>query len=365
MAEVVYDGHELVELKDIDPSVRPIVDTAEALIGKKRSAHGEIIVTLFELCNLTCKFCNQDHDSTFGMDSIRGKLADIQKAIVLLKKMRKEYFSINLMGGELFMDSIGDEVFEEYKGLVRDIEAWAKPQGIEISYTFVSNLVHFNTIRVKNLLDELREEGIEVDIGTSYDPSARFSPSNLIVFRRNAEIYLEYLSVVNVIMTAPNIRKFLTGNVPHFDFLYEHFEIYFDYYTLEDNWEVMFPKDAEMRDLLVYLVEHYPNTNPVRNYRENDSNSMSCQNTYTILPDGKAGRCTVFLNNWHKDRLPKTAGELEYDFLDARDCMSCEYFTRCGLGCYIQQNFNGPGRSMNYCWMKDVHKKVDEVNGVR
>lgn len=365
MAEVVYDGDGLVELKDIDPSVRPIVDTAEALIGKKRSSHGEIIVTLFELCNLACKFCNQDHATDFGMNAIRDKLKDVIKAIELLQKMRKDHFSINLMGGELFMDSVGDETFEDYRGLVLDIHEYARQKGLEISYTFVTNLVHFNTARVKRLIDGLRENGVDVDLGTSYDPAARFNASNLIVFRRNAEIYMDYLSVVNVVMTAPSIRKFLSGNTPHFDFLYEHFDIYFDYYTLEDNWETMFPKDAEMRDLLVYLVEHYPNTHPVKTYRENETNSMNCQNTYTILPDGKAGRCTVFLNSWHKDRMPKTAGELEYDFLDARDCMSCEYFTRCGLGCYVQQNFNGPARSMNYCWMKDVHKKVDEVKGVR
>ena len=38
--------------------------------SNKRAQTGEIIVTLFEYCPLNCKFCNQDHSSLEGIDTL-------------------------------------------------------------------------------------------------------------------------------------------------------------------------------------------------------------------------------------------------------------------------------------------------------
>ena len=48
----------------------------------KRSQTGEIIVTLFEYCNLTCKFCNQDHDSLEGVKTISQKVETVKEVIL-------------------------------------------------------------------------------------------------------------------------------------------------------------------------------------------------------------------------------------------------------------------------------------------
>lgn len=52
-----------------------ILDYAE-----KRTINGEIIVTLFEQCNLACRFCPQDHSSREGLYNIK------EKKITLLKQ---------------------------------------------------------------------------------------------------------------------------------------------------------------------------------------------------------------------------------------------------------------------------------------
>ena len=365
MSKLVFGGNDVIDISDIEPSVRPVVEFTESLLAKKRTHVGEIIVTLFEHCNLSCKFCNQDHDSTLGMDNIRGKSEDIIKSIILLKKMRKESFNIHLMGGEIFQDSFSELIFLDYLVLVETVHEYCGANSIPVEFTFVSNLIHFNTNRVKTLLGLLATKGIKVSLGTSYDPSMRFSAADLIVFRRNVELYRELISVVNVVLTKPNIKKFLDRNVPHFDYLYEHFEVFFDYYTPEDNHAIMDPKDYELRDLFSHLAENYPLAHPVRGWMESETNPMSCQSTYTIMPDGKAGRCTILLNNLQKQKAPKTAGEMESEFVEKMDCLSCEFFARCGLGCFLQQHFNGPGRTMNDCWMKDVHRRIEEVKSVR
>lgn len=364
MSKLVFGGEALIDVSDLDPSVKPIVEYTDGFLAKKRSSQGEIIVTLFEDCNLSCKFCNQDHDSQVGMDNIRGKADDIIRAIELLRKMRKETFSIHLMGGEIFQDKFPDSLYAEYQELVEQVHAYCFANGYAVEFVFVSNLIHFNTNRVKDLICRLTDLGIRSELGTSYDPSARFSPSDLIVFAKNLEIYRNYISVVNVVLTAPNIRKFLNGNVPHFDYIYEHFDVFFDYYTPEDNFETMSPKDHELRDMFVFLAENFPKAHPVVGWMENESNPMSCQSTYTIQPDGRAGRCTILLNNFQKQQAPHTAGEMEHEFVTKMDCLSCEYFSRCGLGCFLQQHFNGPNRTMNDCWMKDVHRRISEVKSV-
>lgn len=362
MGHLVFGGNDVVEINDVDPSVRAIVKTTDNLLAQKRPAVGEIIVTLFEACNLTCKFCNQDHNSEFGFDTVASKFDDIVKAIEMLKKMRKTSFNVNLMGGEIFMDSIPDQMLQDYADLIIRVRDWAAP--VEINFTFISNLVHYNTRRVKDLIDSLRVRGITISLGTSYDPSMRFNAANLLIFRKNVEIYREYLSVVNVILTAPNIQKFLKDQTPHFDFLYENFEIFFDYYTPETHADIMSPKDHEIRDFYIFLLEKYPETYPIKDFRENQHNPMTCQSTYTIMPDGRAGRCTILLNNWQAEIAPKTAGEMEHEFISRMDCLSCEYFARCGLGCFLQQHFNGANRTLNHCWMKDVHNRIDEFQNV-
>ena len=78
----------------------------------KRTINGEIIVTLFEQCNLTCKFCPQDHASIIGMDRIKEKKDYIIQSILHLRKQGRTQFSVHLMGGEVFSDLISFACFD-------------------------------------------------------------------------------------------------------------------------------------------------------------------------------------------------------------------------------------------------------------
>ncbi len=364
MDKLVFGGTDVVGLEQIDPKVRGIVGTTDAILEQKRSPRGEIIVTLFEQCNLSCKFCNQDHNSTQGMDTIREKLEPIKRAIELLQRMRKESFSIHFMGGELFDDRISQSCFDDYEFLVDKVSEYCEERSIPVEFLFQSNLVHLNTHRVKEFFRTLLIRKSDVSLGTSYDPSMRFSAADLMIFRKNLEHYGDLLSLVNVVLTRPNIEKFLTNRIPHFDYIYEHFPVYFDYYTPEANFEMMSPSDREHRDMFEFLVEKYPLSYPVADWVDTSTKSLSCQSTYTIMPDGSGGRCTVLLNSFQKQVAPSTAGEMEHKFVDRMECMSCEYFAQCGLGCFLQNHFNGSNRQMNYCWMKDVHRKIGEAKNV-
>lgn len=358
---LIFAGKDILPLSDVSEKDKGSVAITEPLLANKRSSNGEIIVTLFEDCNLTCKFCNQDHNSLIGLDTIRDKVQDVIRNFEILIKMRKTSFTVNIMGGEIFQDKFDDSVFSDMEYLAVSINNWCAERDIPLEIGFVSNLVHMNTIRVKRFIDDLRLQGLNVSICTSYDPHSRFNSTTIEIFRKNAEIYKDYLTTVNVVLTAPNIEKFLKGNTKYFDYLYENFEIFFDYYTPEDNHKLNDPTDVQLRDMYIFIANNYPNSNPIKGWFENERNSMTCQSTLTIMPDGNSGRCTVLLSPKDRAKATDTAADMEEKFITKMDCMSCEYFSRCGLGCYLQQHFNGANRKLNDCWMKEVHKEIDNV----
>ena len=81
------------------------------VIESKIVGYGEIVVCLFEHCNLQCVFCPQDHNSVLGAtrDEIMSKVKPIRNWID--NNPRKQAYKIHLMGGELFQDKWIDKDF--------------------------------------------------------------------------------------------------------------------------------------------------------------------------------------------------------------------------------------------------------------
>ena len=264
----------------------------------KRSLLGEIIVTLFEQCNMSCKFCNQDHASTVGMNNIRDKLSIVQNAIKHLQANGRTQFSVHFMGGEVFSDLVPDSCFDDYKYLADELDKWSKENKYEVEVCFTTNFVYERTDRLQKLLDECPQ----IVLLTSYDPSGRFGLGQLNQFKKNVVQFEKYIKSANVIMTKPNIDKFLKGDIPFFDYLYERYDIYFDYYTPEKNRKLMTPNDIQLRDFMKFMVDNYPNCLPFKDYPSKQKKRMTCQDTFTIMPDGLGGFCTILLNgelgNW-------------------------------------------------------------------
>ena len=74
------------------------------IIDAKVVRYGEIVVCLFEHCNLRCAFCPQDHDSILGAsyEEIMEKVDPIVEWIN--NNPRQQAYKIHIMGGELFQD---------------------------------------------------------------------------------------------------------------------------------------------------------------------------------------------------------------------------------------------------------------------
>jgi hypothetical protein len=316
----------------------------------KRPATGEIIVTLFELCNLSCLFCPQDHDSIEGINTIVSKIDQIKSVIDTLQKKGKKDFSIHLMGGELFSDDLDDAIFDDYSTLIDLIKSYCNDKNIPVSISIVTNFVWQKKHRIKQFLDKTG-----VSIMTSYDPAGRFDKHSLEIFKENVVEFKEHIVTVNVIITKPTIDKFLKKQIPFFDYLYENFSVYFDQYGPEKNQKFLMATDVQVRDFMIYLVDNWPKVLPVQDYFSKTKSQMTCMDTHTVMPAGKWGGCGQFEQI---DKVIPIKLVTEQSWLDGYNCLECEHFNRCSLGCFMSNHVRDM-RTQKECWLKEVYDYVD------
>lgn len=321
--------------------------------SNKRQDVGEIIVTLFEYCNLNCKFCNQDHTDFTGTESIVQKIDLVKQEI---KKLKRKSYSVHFMGGEVFADALPDQVFYDYNYVVHKLDEWAAEENIDLEICFTTNFVFTNTDRLDTLLAVY-----PIKLLTSYDPSARFNKVTFPVFQDNVKKYKNHIKSVNVIMTKPNIEKFMKDDIPFFNYLYHWFNIYFDYYTPEPNMEIFLPTDVMLRDFMIHMLDKYPNTLPFADMRNKFKKKMTCMDTITIMPDGSSGGCTILLKDYKKPNVNKL--QMEEQWLESYNCLSCPHFQYCNMGCFLSNHIQS-FRTQEACFLSEVYDVVQSDSRV-
>lgn len=329
-------------------SLIPLVNILDDKKGPLKEAH----LILFERCNMRCSFCHQDHDSQVGM---RGQDI-IDKVDTFLKASNhNDSYVVNITGGELFMDDIPDELFEYYYMAGKAILQSFK----DVKLVFGTNLVYTKTSRVRKLMHRLMPFG-RVYLATSYDPAGRFNAEQRKLFHENLMEFEEYVDTVNVVITRQNIEVFLKGQEgPEFDVMCAGFNVYFDHYIPSERFEEHQPTEHAISDLYLALNERYPNSYPIKAWKEQQFNATTCRSTKIINKDGvvttcwsEAGKDAILDEG--KGLLAKQAAEDR--FLEKYDCLACEYYTRCGLRCFLHHSFVDDGKSE--CQIKIMFDKI-------
>lgn len=325
-----------------------------SIIDKKSSNLGEVIVTLFEHCNLACSFCSQNHNSFEGVDSIPEKYFAIKSVYENLRAQNKEQFSFHFMGGEILSDEISNQILSKIESLILRCQ-----KSFENSeFLITSNMIWNDRVRVKNLLDRLN-----INLAVSYDPAGRFNTNQLDVFMDNVRYFKEYIQTVNIILTAPNIYKFLNKEVTGFNYLYENFNIYFDYYTPEKNASINCPSDTELLDMFKFLSINYPKVSPIDKYLLGDTRkNLTCQRTSVIAADGEIGHCNLLVGGNYRAMTHDSREKMEAKWIEGFNCLMCDYFSRCGLGCFQENHILPEKATMEHCWLKDYWGFLDGIN---
>lgn len=307
----------------------PVID----LLADKRNTTREVHLILFEECNLSCSFCHQDHDSRVGMDTI------VSKTIDTLKRLDPHIpYKVNITGGELFHDGVPDDVLDDIFSAVYLVLDKLPQAEVYLG----TNLV-FNPDRLIELMDcfDAADLGDRVHLTTSYDPAGRFNVGDLQTFLRN--VYhpdiRKRITTVNVVITKQNIDAILSNRHKEvLDGLYEAFPLYFDHFIANDSYTLYQPSEERILDFFLYMKEHYPNAGPVAEMLAGGQQELTCQSTIIINKDNTMVTCWGEAGKDHT--LDYTEGlrrkaRAEEDFLEHYGCLSCEYYQRCTMRCFL------------------------------
>lgn len=324
----------------------PVVNILQEKKGKWKEAH----LIFFEYCNLRCSFCHQDHESKVGIDTIQQKVDNL-----IASTDPREAYVVNMTGGELFLDEYDDILFEEFyeagKRLFEHFE--------ECLLVLGTNLIYHNVARLIKLVQRLKRHG-RVQIATSYDPAGRFNAQQRELFFKNLNIVKEHVRTVNVVITKQNIQSFLDGHEgAEFKWLCEHFDVYFDHYIPSQMYEYIQPDEDLISRLYIHLNKHYPNSYPIKDWKANVENITTCRSTKIINKDNvvttcwsEAGKDAIL--DEQEGLLAKDKAELA--FIEKYGCFSCEYYSRCGLRCFLHHSFIEG--SNDVCQIKEMFKVI-------
>lgn len=325
----------------------PVVDILRDKKGLRKEAH----IIFFEYCNLRCSFCHQDHESKVGMDAINEKIDTL-----LSNTQRSDQYVVNFTGGELFLDEFPDELFEQYysagKRVLEHFDDVLLVLGTNLAYDRVDRLI--------KLYRRLKVHG-RVEIATSYDPAGRFNAKTRAQFLRNLTLLGSYVKTINVVITKQNIESFLAGQEgEEVSWMVDNYNVYFDHYIPSTMYTYHQPDEDLISDLYLHLSEKYPNSYPVKDWKDNLFNETTCRSTKIVNKDGvvttcwsEAGKDSILDEG--KGLIAKNEAEMR--FIEKYGCLSCEYYSRCGMRCFLHHSFVEDDLDDN-CKIKEMYDKI-------
>jgi sulfatase maturation enzyme AslB (radical SAM superfamily) len=335
------------------------------LIDSKVTDWAEVVVCLFDHCNLTCSFCPQEHDSLIGTtkEEILSKSKIISKWIN--ENAKTKYFKIHLMGGEVFQDIwISKKYLDIYEELMERIQNdLSRKDEIHVVFNFITNLVFDQTDTV---LEFLNKHNLKISI--SYDPQGRFNTRQLEVFKRNVETFKNKIEMISLVMSQQNIKAITNGD-EYFDYLYSNFICDFDSFLPSVKTTIhMMPKESEVLKFNKFLIDNYPKCLNVRPFLEDEIQlKMSCTrgNSLTVLRDNTVPRgCSgaYYLTNGVNESVSKDpfSVKISLNFFEKYNCFECEYFKRCPFTCFIKEDYEKLVRDVDGCLIKKTFEYVNE-----
>lgn len=335
------------------------------ILQKKRDTEQEYTLHLFEYCNLRCSFCWQDHTNIDGLNTVIEKLVPIEK---FLQTESCASVIFNAMGGEVFAPEVfNDGLLEQYKQLSLGIKKLGEKYNKTVKINWVTNLVTNEIDRIEDLLSFSVDNNINAQLVTSYDPRGRFNINDFIIFKKNMEYFGKRITCISMLLNAPNIDYILKDRDPYFKFLYNSgYYIYFDYYMPDESAEFQAPTDEQLRDVFKHLIDKYPNVHPINDWIVNDKNYASCRTSKLILADNTMCNCGNLVQDekvikfYSSNIKPADNSEIENNFLDKYDCVTCEYLDRCSFGCFMQHDYKFR-EELDECVYKITHRYIDDV----
>lgn len=337
----------------------------------------EIAISLFEKCNLKCKFCFEEHKNTkIDLDYIHSIPKIVFDKFIIESK---RYDIINLInikvwGGELFMDILEDSMFDEYKKLVDELNFLFKTynKDIKLVFSWLSNGVFSKRERVIDLL-----EYSNGSISFSYDPSGRFSNDTQRVAMIDNFYYFKHLNKLNCVsitLTKKTVAEYISGNTDIEKFRGCFFDI--NFYTANTGWEELLLDDDDIFNFFKWAVDNNftdigiikdcidtAHGLKVPHYCDCKSNmqfskgicTMDCAKRASVLPiENFYGKNSTYITEDNCNDIKVSLG------INKKNCMLCEYYNTCQMPCWITVIFKG--YKPTNCPYKRIYNYIKEIS---
>jgi hypothetical protein len=330
----------------------------------------ELACSVFNNCNLHCKFCFQDHSSLKRFDQIRSEMKTIPDILIKFLQDESKKYTINkvhfkMWGGELFYDAIPDDFFDSYYQIYKRLV----DSGIaEMHPTWLTNLTYKKTSRVYELV-----KATNGNLCVSFDPIDRFStPEEEQLFTKNLKEFSrkDIDKSFSITLARKAINKYIHSSWN--DSLKYRTDI--SYYTPGANWKEDIPDDEDMYNFfrwtidhqyyfirpafdilaafLGYPVKHYCNCAKAAQYQDGKVFKNCALRADSSIPQSAFYKeFTSKVDETNCAEYKNSLGILK------RGCLDCEWYTNCQKPCWVSLIFDG--YKISVCPFKRLYRYLD------
>ena len=318
----------------------------------------EVSISLFSNCNLRCKYCFEDggHGSPEGPDfqyfrEIPSRVAEAYSSKRKILTNAKTLI-LRIWGGEPFMDSLSDYVFDCYAQMVDDIKALVLARFPDTKFVTMwsTNGVFKKWFRVQKLLSST--DGV---LSFSYDPCGRFRTdgqletmiSNYRCFEPSGVV-----KCVSITLTKPSIEAYVGGLSKLGVFCRTPIDV--NYYTANHGWRELLPSASDIFSFYRWVFENrmfnvYAVSQAVLSYcGQAKTRFCDCNTCAVVRKDFTTTDCAyysplpkeMFYGKFAPEVDEGNANEVKAALGIAKfGCIECEHFSHCQMHCWISALF--------------------------
>lgn len=368
---------ELISLKDMKfPKGCPKVEFY------REPEYCEIVLYLFERCNLRCEFCFQEHEhAQINCDYIKHLP---EAAFQLMSKELRAHptiksFDIRMLGGEIFADDLPNELFDLYGEVVEKIREEMKTYYPDVNVDFIctTNGVWKERERVKKFLEKYSFKkilSVSVDfIGRYKSDKVKQIAYDTMKFFGEAEFYVR----AGVVLTKRNIQYILKHPKEFKNLIrkYKAEQIVFNYYSPNEQWKLDLPSDEDLWQIYKFCFdERMFNVSTIfyliEAYRQQKFFTKTCECKF--IPTLTETKCTKdcvttastlpmerFYGEFTKEITEENVSDVKASLgIVKRGCLGCDHYEYCPQPCWCMVIFDGY-EAVN-CPMKRAFKYIKD-----
>lgn len=320
----------------------------------------EISVSWFDVCNLKCDFCFEPKCEIrpINYDYCRNVKFLICKEFEkkLMKFPSAQGLRLAMWGGELFMDSIPDDLFSIYQETIDYIKTTLSKKYPSLYYKIIwaSNGVFEKRDRVLALL-----KATDSAIGFSYDPVGRYATnSQLDTFKETFSFFKErgYVQCMSITPTKTVIDAII--NSKRGELLPTDVYIDVNHYIANSHYERLLPTPVELFKFYKWCVDNEMVNVGILNsaivsyfgLKQDCPRMCDCAACvvirdglittdcvhYSTLPKERFyGKYADIVDETNTNEIKATLGQLKFN------CLNCEHYNHCQMHCWMSVLFDG------------------------